>query len=112
MFGILFILVGLAFDLVADSLFHRAGTTVMPYAESQKLITSGVFRVSSNPMYLGFALILLGAAAMFGTLSPFLVVPAFMLLTWRQFIRTEEKMLEEKFGPAYLDYKKKVRRWI
>ena len=76
------------------------------------MVTSGVFRFTRNPMYMGFTLILFGAAVLFGTLSPFLVIPFFMALIERRFIRTEEKMLELKFGQAYLDYKKKVRRWI
>ena len=61
-FGILFILLGITIELAADRLFHQAGTTVTPYEESQTLVTCGVFRISRNPMYLGFALILAGAA--------------------------------------------------
>ncbi|MGD0877877.1 MAG: isoprenylcysteine carboxylmethyltransferase family protein [Anaerolineales bacterium] len=110
--GIVFILAGIAIELSADRLFHQAGTTVVPYAESKAMVTSGVFRFTRNPMYMGFTLILFGAAVLFGTLSPFLVIPFFMALIERRFIRTEEKMLELKFGQAYLDYKKKVRRWI
>jgi len=112
LFGILFILLGIIMELAADRLFHQAGTTVIPYDESQALVTGGVFRFSRNPMYLGFALILAGAAVLFGTLAPFLVVIVFMVLIERRFIRTEERMLETKFGQVYLDYKKKVRRWI
>jgi protein-S-isoprenylcysteine O-methyltransferase Ste14 len=110
--GILIILVGIAMELAADRLFHQAGTTVTPYDESQALIARGVFRVSRNPMYLGFALILFGAAVLFETLAPFLVVPVFMVLIERRFIWVEEMMLEHTFGPAYLDFKMKVRRWI
>ena len=63
-------------------------------------------------MYLGFALILFGTAGLFGTLTPFLVVPVFMVLIEKDFIRGEEKMLEQKFGQIYLGYKQMVRRWI
>jgi len=111
LFGVLFILIGIGIDLAADRLFHQAGTTVTPYDESQVLVTRGVFRVSRNPMYLGFALVLIGAAVLFGSLSPFLVAPVFMILIERRFIRREEMMLAQKFGQAYLDYKKKARRW-
>jgi protein-S-isoprenylcysteine O-methyltransferase Ste14 len=110
--GILFILVGILFELTADRLFHQAGTTVIPYDESQALVTRGVFQTSRNPMYLGFALLLAGTALVFGTLTPFLVVPVFMILIEWRFIRVEEKMLESRFGVAYLDYKKNVRRWV
>jgi protein-S-isoprenylcysteine O-methyltransferase Ste14 len=110
--GVLFVLAGIAMDLAADRLFHQVGTTVTPYDESQALVTGGVFWISRNPMYLGFALILFGTAFLFGTLSPFLVVPIFMVLIERRFIWVEEMMLEGRFGAAYLDYKKTVRRWI
>jgi protein-S-isoprenylcysteine O-methyltransferase Ste14 len=112
LFGIFFILFGIVLELVTDRLFHQAGTTVMPFAESQALLTGGVFRFTRNPMYLGFALILLGVAGLFGTLTPLLVVPVFMILIDGGFIWPEEMMLEQKFGQGYLDYKKKVRRWI
>src|SRR5208337_2720588 len=98
--GIVFILIGLYLELAADGAFHRAGTTVTPYDESQALITQGVFRFSRNPMYLGFALLLFGAAGLFGTLTPFLVTPVFMILIERRFIRGEEAMLEHTFGEA------------
>jgi protein-S-isoprenylcysteine O-methyltransferase Ste14 len=112
LFGILFILIGIFFELAGERLFHQAGTTITPYDESQVLVTRGVFHVTRNPMYTGIALILFGAAMLFGTLAPFLVVPVFMIVIERRFIRVEEKMLEARFGVAYLDYKKKVRRWI
>ncbi len=110
--GILFILVGIVIELAADRLFQQAGTSVKPGAESQALVTNGVFRISRNPMYLGFALILFGAAALFGTLTPFLVVPVFMVLIRLRFIQVEEMMLEHTFGTAYLDFKNQIRRWI
>ena len=97
-FGIIFILLGVYFELAADRLFHLTGTTVTPFEESRALVTGGVFRASRNPMYLGFALIL------FGTLSPFLVVPVFGILLEMLFIRPEEKMLAQRFGKAYLEY--------
>jgi len=84
----------------------------MPDAESQALVAGRVICLSRNPLYLGFGLILLGAAILFGTLSPFLVVVVFMILIERRFIVTEEAMLEKKFGQVYLGDKEKVRRWI
>jgi protein-S-isoprenylcysteine O-methyltransferase Ste14 len=110
--GMVFISIGVAFSLAADRLFQLVHTTVKPFVESQALVVSGVYRLSRNPMYLGFALILFGAASLFGTLTPFLVVLLFVLLMETRFIRPEEKMLEQKFGEVYLGYKKCVRRWI
>jgi protein-S-isoprenylcysteine O-methyltransferase Ste14 len=112
MFGVIFLLAGLLINFQADGLFHHAGTTVKPDEESSVLLTQGVFHISRNPMYLGFALILFGTAFMFGTLTPFLTVPVFMILVEKRFILAEEKLLERKFGQVYLEYKKTVRRWI
>ena len=95
--GIIPLACGIAINIVADKAFHQAGTTVKPFEESTALITSGVFRFSRHPMYLGFVLILIGVA---------------ILLMDRVFIHIEEQMLEEKFGQEWLGYKRSVRRWI
>lgn len=50
----------------------QAGTTVKPFQESTALITDGVFRLSRNPMYLGFVLVLTGIATLLGSLTPWL----------------------------------------
>ena len=63
-------------------------------------------------MYLGMALLLLGVAILLGSLSPFFVVPVFVWLITVRYIRFEEKMLEDTFGLKYLDYARRVRRWI
>ena len=111
-FGVIFLAAGVMIDMQADGLFHRHGTTVEPDGEARVLVTQGTFRLSRNPMYLGFALALFGTAFLFGTLGPFLTVPVFMLLIERIFIRAEERSLEAKFGRDYLEYKLSVRRWI
>lgn len=93
-------------------MFKLAGTTIKPFQESKTLVTTGIFRFSRNPMYLGFALILVGAAILLGSLTPFFVIPVFVILTEKQFIISEEIMLERTFGTAFLDYKRRVRRWL
>lgn len=98
--------------MFADRAFKKVETTVKPHEESTTLITDGVFRLSRNPMYVGFVLILLGIAIFVGSLTPYAVVIVFPILMDRIFIRGEERMLEETFGGAWLEYKKKVRRWI
>ena len=110
--GIVPLALGSAFNLIADAAFKRYGTTVKPFKESSALITTGVFRLSRHPMYLGMVLILLGVALLLGTLTPFVIVVGFAILLDWIFIRSEEKMLEAKFGRTWLEYKAKVRRWI
>ncbi len=110
--GLVPLLAGVAINLVADGEFKRLGTTVKPGEESTTLVTTGVFRLSRNPMYLGFVLVPVGVALQLGTLTPWIVVLAFVVLMDVLFIRPEEDMLEETFGQAFLDYKRRTRRWL
>jgi protein-S-isoprenylcysteine O-methyltransferase Ste14 len=110
--GLVPLVAGLALNLIADNAFHKNNTTVKPFEESTVLIVDGVNRFSRHPMYLGFVLILIGVAILLGSLTCWVVVPAFVAAMEIKFIRTEENMLEEKFGPEWRAYKKRVRRWI
>ncbi|MFL7807607.1 MAG: methyltransferase family protein [Anaerolineae bacterium] len=110
--GILPLAAGIALNLLADRDFHQAETTVKPFENSSALVTTGVFRISRNPMYLGYMLILLGVGLLLRSLVPLVVIPVFGYLMARVFIRTEERMLQETFGPAWDAYAKRVRRWI
>ena len=110
--GIAPLSIGIVLNLAADKAFKQKGTTVKPFEESIALITTGVFRISRHPMYMGMALILLGIAVLLGSLTPYVIIPVFVILMEVVFIREEERMLEEKFGRVWLAYKKKARRWI
>jgi protein-S-isoprenylcysteine O-methyltransferase Ste14 len=112
LFGILPLAGGIALNLLADRAFHRAETTVKPFEASSALVTDGVFRLSRNPMYLGYLLILLGIGLLLRSLMPLVVIPIFGYLMARVYIRTEEKMLQDTFGPAWDTYARRVRRWI
>jgi protein-S-isoprenylcysteine O-methyltransferase Ste14 len=103
---------GIVLNLIADRAFKKHQTTVKPFEESTALITSGVFRITRHPMYLGFALILIGLAVFMGSLLPYAVIAVFAITMDRVFIRVEERMLEEKFGNVWSEYRQKVRRWI
>jgi protein-S-isoprenylcysteine O-methyltransferase Ste14 len=110
--GMLPIAVGISFNLVADQAFHKAGTTVKPSEQPTVLVTDGLFRFSRNPMYFGFVLLLAGVAVLLGSLTSWLVVPAFGIAMDRGFIAMEERRLEQTFGQAWTEYRKKVRRWL
>lgn len=110
--GIVIMALALALILWAALLFHRARTGIVPFSPATSLVLGGPYRFTRNPMYLGMAGILLGAAILMGSLSPFAVIPAFMALIAERFIAPEEAMLERAFGRGYLDYKAKVRRWL
>jgi len=110
--GIVPLAAGIALNLLADRDFHRAETTVKPFETSSALVTTGVFRITRNPMYLGYVLILLGVGLLLRSATPFLVIPVFGLFMARVFIGEEERMLEETFGAAWQSYARQVRRWI
>ena len=99
-------------NLITDNAFKRVGTTVKPYQESSSLVTSGVFQISRNPMYLGMVLTLLGIAVLLRSLTPLFVIIPFAILIDRTYIRVEEQMLAEKFGAKWQAYKIKTRRWL
>ena len=94
--------------------FRRARTTVNPLkpAASSSLVTRGVYRLSRNPMYLGFALMLLGWAVFLGNTLSLLVLAGFIYYLNRFQIMPEERALGRIFGPEFEAYCGKVRRWI
>jgi protein-S-isoprenylcysteine O-methyltransferase Ste14 len=110
--GLVFLTAGVITNLMADSAFHKAHTTVKPFEESTVLVTDGVFQLSRNPMYLGFVLILAGIAMLLRTISPYVVILAFVILIDTTYVRVEERMLAENFGAAWEAYKSSTRRWL
>jgi len=110
--GIILILAGFAMAFHVNLTFMKNKTTIMPYKTPSSLVTTGLFRLSRNPIYLGMASALLGAAVSLGTLSPFIFPLLFMAIIDRLVIPLEEHVLEKKFGREYREYKGKVRRWL
>ena len=110
--GIVLMGASLGFGLWARLMFLRVGTTVKPFQESSELVVMGPFHVTRNPMYLSMVTLLLGLAILLGSLTPFFVIPLFVLIIDRRFIPVEEGMLEHRFGEFYRNYQARVRRWI
>ena len=94
--------------------FRRAGTTVNPTTPhaTSTLVCSGIYRVSRNPMYLGFALLLLGWAAWLGNGLSLALLGAFVAYMNRFQIVPEERALAAAFGAPFAEYQRRVRRWI
>lgn len=108
------LLVGLAFSIRAMRSFRHVGTTVNPVRieNASSLVTSGVYGISRNPMYVGVTLDLC-ALALFLDCFWTLIGPAvFVAYTTRFQIVPEERILAMKFGDAYRDYCRRVRRWL
>jgi protein-S-isoprenylcysteine O-methyltransferase Ste14 len=98
--------------LAAVSAMHRRGTTPNPYQPSTAVVTGGVYRYSRNPIYVAFLTVVLGIAVAVDSLG--LLVAAGILLVVLQVgvVRREERYLSAKFGGAYDDYARRVRRWV
>lgn len=78
----------------------------------EQLVTSGIFRFTRNPTYLGMTAALIGEAVFLGSVVTFIIPILFFAAINLINIPLEEKNLERRFDKKYLDYKKKVRRWI
>ena len=94
--------------------FRRNKTTINPVdlESTSSLVTSGVFRFSRNPMYVGFTAMLVGWAVCLAAPWALVGPVAFVLFTNRFQIIPEERAMRDKFGQAYDDYQAQVRRWI
>lgn len=110
--GIIIIIIGVVMTTGTNSLILKNRTAIKPDEIPSFLITSELFKFSRNPLYLGMAIILIGVCIFLGSSSPFIFAIIFILLIDRLFIPLEEHNLEKKFNNRYLDYQKKVRRWI
>ena len=110
--GVIPFILGFAASIISDSAFKKYKTTVRPFEVSTVLITCGIYRITRNPMYLGFVLILIGISIFMGSLTPYVVIPIFTILIHVVFVRAEERILQDTFGESWLKYKKSTRRWI
>ena len=94
--------------------FIKSKTTIDPikFKKVNKLITSGIYKYSRNPMYLGLLMIVISTSMFY--LNIFSITTPFLFYFWinRFQIKREEIFLTEKFGKEYMSYKTKTRRWI
>jgi protein-S-isoprenylcysteine O-methyltransferase Ste14 len=107
-------LVGVLVILTGIFEFRRARTTVNPMNPSaaSSLVVKRVYTLTRNPMYLGFAIILLGWAVFLSHPLSLLVVPGFISYMNRFQIIPEERALEALFGSEFKLYSARVRRWL
>jgi protein-S-isoprenylcysteine O-methyltransferase Ste14 len=110
--GGLLVLGGIALAVIARAWFARARTNIHTFRRPDVLVTGGPFRLSRNPMYLGFSLSLAGLAAALGSLAAFAPVAAFVVIVDRWYIAFEERMMRSTFGAAYEEYARRTRRWL
>ncbi len=110
--GVVLVAIGAAMALSAIVLFVTSRTTVVPHGQPAQFVVRGPYRWTRNPMYVGLVVAYAGAAVWTGTwvALPLLALPIFHLSRW--IIPMEEAALRSRFGQAYEDYSRRVRRWL
>jgi len=106
--------IGGVFAAAAILSFLRAKTTIDPMkpGKAASLVTTGVYAITRNPMYLSLLFVLIGWAIYLSDLATLVVVPFFVLYMNRFQITPEERALTSLFGSEFEAYCKRVRRWI
>ena len=102
---------GLAFLLLSIASFGRSFRVGIDVEHPDKLVTTGIFAFSRNPIYVGFALVLVGQFLVFPNWIPLSYMAAGFWLLHRQVLR-EEAFLSEHYGREYVDYAIRVRRYL
>nr|WP_255612533.1 isoprenylcysteine carboxylmethyltransferase family protein [Alcanivorax sp. 1008] len=112
--AVVLVLMGAGVSLAGVVSFRRARTTVNPLKpeKTSSLVCSGIYRVTRNPMYLGFLLVLIGWAVMLGSAFAVLGPVLFVVYISRFQILPEERVLQNLFGDEFTAYQARVRRWL
>ncbi|WP_297324113.1 isoprenylcysteine carboxylmethyltransferase family protein [Nitrosomonas sp.] len=107
-------MLGCTLIIVAAIQFISARTTVNPLTpeSATEIVTQGIYKLSRNPMYVGFLVMLVAWGVFLENILSLLLLPLFVLYLNRFQIMPEEKALLTKFGDGYGQYLKSVRRWV
>jgi protein-S-isoprenylcysteine O-methyltransferase Ste14 len=92
--------------------FKNADTTIRPDRAASTLVIAGPYRITRNPMYLGFALAYLGIAIAGQSIWALVLLPVVLIIVQRGAIEPEKSFLQKRFGTDYVSYRNRVRRWI
>jgi protein-S-isoprenylcysteine O-methyltransferase Ste14 len=112
MAGCLLLAIGFLLRVWATYLFYERHLKVISLVPQKWLVTTGPYRFSRNPLYLGGNVFIFFGAALFLGSPAALMITALHLPLADRFIRREEKQLEREFGEEFLRYKSQVRRWL
>ena len=106
--------VGFIVLLIAISAFFKFKTTINPLKpeDATSLVTTGIFRLSRNPMYLGLLLLIISLWVKTGAVSGFILVPSFIAYLNNFQILPEERAINALFSGEYEVYCQQVRRWL
>ena len=110
--GLALTFIGFLLGIGAFIEFRKAHTTLDPHGSVKQIVTSGVYRFTRNPIYLGFMLMVIGLPLNSGLYWGLVVSPLFAMTMSRLVIEREEAYLEKKFKEQYAAYRSRVRRWL
>ena len=110
--GVASVIAGVLLIRSSMACIEHAGTTYNPFSASTALVTSGIYRYTRNPGYLGLAMIQLGLGLMFDSPWILLATIVAVMVTNQFVIKLEEEKLGRAFGEDYRNYLTRVRRWI
>lgn len=103
---------GLALVLAGLVTFFRKGARAEPWRGTDVMVSGGIYRVTRNPMYLGFFLAYAGLALLLRSpAAGLMLIPLFLVMD-RLVVAREEAYLARRFGAGYEAYRRKVRRWL
>ena len=110
--GLILILSGISLVFVSFRFMRKMKTTFIPDGTPEVLISSGPFKFSRNPIYLGMLTVLVGVAFLMSSLSAIIIAFVFGIIINFTWIAHEEKKLHELFSKDWVIYSSIVRRWI
>jgi protein-S-isoprenylcysteine O-methyltransferase Ste14 len=110
--GIIFLFIALFFLFRSLRQFFQSKNTLILIKPASSLQTTGIYRISRNPMYVGLAILYLGISCFIGNWWNIILLPLLFLIVQEFIIKSEEKYLVLEFGQQYEEYKRKVRRWL
>ncbi len=110
--GAILIVLGIGIVVAARREFVRYGEHTDPGHPTNKIMTTGVFSISRNPLYLGIVIFIVGIALAFDLVWALILLVPSMVACHYILIAPEERYLTAKFGEEYIRYSRSVQRWV
>jgi protein-S-isoprenylcysteine O-methyltransferase Ste14 len=110
--GVVLLAISLCFLFTSLRKFFLSKNTVILIKPASSLQTNGIYSISRNPMYVGMAIVFLGLTFLIGNWWNLILFPILFLIIQEYVIKSEERYLVRAFGSAYIEYQKRVRRWL